>query len=571
MNSLSRNLLRIGVLGIWPLILLLSFLFLLRHRQDRETLKKYGKNILLNSILFAVLLSIAVFLFFRIEDTVYSYDYAGHWIRSLQLQKWFYEDPAHILPELFRSMNENDYSFLPGVLSLFLTLWQTSYGWFCLSIIWAYLFPLTLLLQLIYFRFYTNRYLPLLIGIIFYPLWFILFNGESDGGGLFFVTMILALLLARPYEESDLIDHLAVNLYAFLMIFFRRWYLYVLIVCYLLILVRYLLQYRKDLLSKESLQHLLYTVLTGLPALLVILIFFRPFVGRVLGSNFSEAYSFYDRSGKLAALINFFSLPILLISLYGLYGLYQKKRYAWIAAILTAIILPTFLFWRIQSYEHHHYCIILLPILTAFTEGLHSFSDKKIILLPLSILLAVQSFLIFTPVKAPLLTSVKRIPDTETAKYKNELLQFSLQLRELTSGEGISAYLASGSSVLNDDMIRNVLLPDLDQPQIDTAVLDLRDGFPKDLEYIRYVILIDPIQYLNKDYQHIYEVITEAIQKEPLVKELYQPVYETKIDELKVTVYERTGDFSPAVKEYFYQKMLEYYPDKADFFAYILD
>ena len=569
MNSLTRNLLRIGILGLWPLILLLSLFFLLRHRQDREIFRKNWKYILLNSFLFCILLSIVIFVFFRIEDTVYSYDYAGHWIRSLQLQKWFYEDPAHILPELFRSMNENDYSYLPGVFSLFFTLWKTSYSWFCLSIVWTYLFPLSLLLQMIYFRFYTNRYLPLLIGIVFYPLWFILFNGESDGGGLFFAGMVLALLLARPYEETDFIDHLAVNLYTFLMIFFRRWYLYVLVTCYLLILARYLLQHRKSLLSGESLHSLSETVLTGLPALLVILIFFRPFVGRVLGNNFSEAYGFYDRSGKLVSLVNFISVPILLISIYGLYGLYQKKRYTWIAAILTAIILPTFLFWRIQSYEHHHYCIILLPLLAAFTEGLHSLSEKKYLLIPLSTLLGVQSCLIFTPVNVPVLTSLKRLP--EKTGYKDELLQFSLQLRELTAGEGISAYLASGSSLLNDDMIRNVLLPDLDQPQIDTAVLDLRDGFPKDLEYIRYVIIIDPVQYIDQDYQHIYEVITEAVLKEPLVKELYQPVYETEIDELKVTVYERTGDFSPAVKEYFYQKMLEYYPDKADFFAYILD
>ena len=36
-------------------------------------------------------------------------------------------------------------------------------------------------------------------------------------------------------------------------------------------------------------------------------------------------------------------------------------------------------------------------------------------------------------------------------------------------------------------------------------------------------------------------------------------------------VYEQVGEYTDEMKEYFYNKMLEYYPDKSDYYAYILE
>ena len=154
----------------------------------------------------------------------------------------------------------------------------------------------------------------------------------------------------------------------------------------------------------------------------------------------------------------------------------------------------------------------------------------------------------------------------------DKIRELSTTLYYLTEGEGISAYMASGSLDFNDDILRNAALPDLSQvPQIDSAVLDLRDGFPKDLQFIKYIITIDPIQYFNKPYQHIYDIISNALWSEPIIQEIYQKVYTTEIDDMKIEIFERTGEFSPAVKEYFYNEIIKIYPDKGKDFAYILD
>ena len=156
-------------------------------------------------------------------------------------------------------------------------------------------------------------------------------------------------------------------------------------------------------------------------------------------------------------------------------------------------------------------------------------------------------------------------------EYKKDVEDFTYYLKSIMPEEWQSAYLSSGSSLLNDDMIRNSILPDTDAPQIDSAVLDLRDGFPKDLQYINYVITIDPIQYSDKDYQHIYEIITEAITRDTIVSKIYKPVNTVTINGLTLTVYERIDDFNKEIKEYFYQKMISYYPDKEEFFKYIME
>ena len=36
-------------------------------------------------------------------------------------------------------------------------------------------------------------------------------------------------------------------------------------------------------------------------------------------------------------------------------------------------------------------------------------------------------------------------------------------------------------------------------------------------------------------------------------------------------IFEKTGEFTPAIKEYFYNQMINYYPDKTELFSYILD
>ena len=71
----------------------------------------------------------------------------------------------------------------------------------------------------------------------------------------------------------------------------------------------------------------------------------------------------------------------------------------------------------------------------------------------------------------------------------------------------------------------------------------------------------------------MFDVITNAIKSNELISSIYTPIYEKKIDEDKytVTIYERTGEYTTEMKQYFYDEMIKIYPDKTEYFAYILD
>ena len=80
-----------------------------------------------------ILIALGLFIFFHIEDTIYAYDYAGHWVRALTLKKFFYENPSIILETVYNSMNTSDYSYLPALFGLPLILIKESYLFFSLS------------------------------------------------------------------------------------------------------------------------------------------------------------------------------------------------------------------------------------------------------------------------------------------------------------------------------------------------------------------------------------------------------------------------------------------------------
>ena len=560
------NLLRLGLVLIYPAIILFSAWTL--YRKYRDTIRDHCKDILLNTLIVTAVLSIGLIVFFRFEDTIYAYDYAGHWIRALTLRKLFFEDPHSILRLVYYSMNNTDYSYLPALFGLPFIIISQSYLFFSLSVLFIFLIPAFAVMQVLYFHYLEgNKYLPLFIFIAVYPLYLTLFYGKVDCSGLLFITLAYALIILPDFRDIDMIDDLSVNLFTFTAIFLRRWYLYSVVCLYLSYLLKWLLY--KD--KKAS--DILKLLSSGIIALAVILVFFGSFVFNVFHNNFEETYAFYNHDGKLLSFINYISPLICLLIIPGMIRLFKKDR-ALLSVNILSIVLPCVMIWHIQSFEFHHYYIFLFNIVILFTCGILQLQElNKKAVLPLFVLLLVQVALIFTyaPATMPLFTDIRK--DPEVLDDKEELIEIARYIRSIETDDETSAFLCAGSyGIITDDLIRNALLPDIDAPKIDSAVFDIRDGFPKDIQYIRYIITVDPIIYSDEDFQHMFTVIDDAIRNNKDISAIYEPIKDFRLyDRYTVTVYERTGEYTKEMKEYFYEEMLKYYPDKADFFAYILD
>lgn len=553
-----QNILRLFIVSIYPIIIIGSFVFI--YIKYKNTIKTKYKAIILNSLIPAIFIAIGLVVFFRIEDTIYAYDYAGHWIRALTLKKYFFENPSIILETVYTSMNVSDYSYLPALFGLPLILIKESYLFFSLSNLLLFLLPTFLLLNILYFHYIDkNNYLPSLIILVFYPLYLTLFYGKVDCSGLFFVIFAYSLVILPDFKDIKTSDNILVNFCLFLAIFLRRWYLYSAVCLYLSYLIKWLFYKNKkagDLLKLLS---------SGIILLIVILVFFNGFLTRVLTNNFDEAYAFYNHPHKLGSFINYISPIICIISILGLIKL--KKEL--LVVNIISIVVPCLMIWKIQSFEFHHYYIFLFNLIFLFTIGI-SYLNKKISYV-LIVLLLVQSIGIFSSFNIPLFTSIKKYP--EILGDKNELIDLSEYIKSIEPNENTTAFLATGTyGIITDDLLRNALLPNLDGPDIDSAVFDIRDGFPRDYQFIRYIIVSDPITYTDKNYQHMFDIISDAVINNEEISSIYNPIYTTKLyDTHTITVYEKVGEYTPTMKEYLYNQMLKFYPDKADYFAYILD
>ena len=560
------SILKIIILLIYPSVLLLSFF--LFYRKYKNIIKNYYLNIIINSIVISLIVCFGLLVFFHFEDTIYAYDYAGHWIRALNLRQMFFDNPANILPTVYNSMNYANYSCLPALFELPLMLIKTSYKWFSLVNYVLFLLPTIAVLQVLYFKYFNkNKYLPILLTIIIYPLYLTLFYGKVDCSGLLFITLAYSLVVIPDFDEIDMIDNLAINLFAFLAIFLRRWYLYSIVCLYISYFIKWLFYKNK----KAS--DLLKMLSSGIVLLVVALIFFVPFILNSLNNNFEETYAFYNNDGKLLSFINNVSPLICALSLIGCIKLFKNNK-ALLFANVVSIIVPCLLIWRIQSFEYHHYYIFLFNVIVLFVCGLSVIENyNKIINIVLIALLTGQPFIIFSGLKntMPLFTDIRKSP--EVLEDKNELISLSEYVRSIEPDNNTSAFLSAGSyGIITDDLLRNALLPDLNAPVIDSAVFDIRDGFPRDMQYIKYVITVDPIVYTSQEYQHMFDVISNGIKNNKEISSIYNPIHSTKLyDKYTVTVYERVGEYTDDIKEYFYKEMLKYYPDKEEFYSYIID
>lgn len=572
MNSLIINLFRVVSLTIYPLILTIFIFSILKNKSFISTIKRDYKKILINTAIIVIIGIISLFIFFSIEDTIYNYDYSGGWIRVLELKRMFLENPGSIFSFVYNSMNYDEYSYLPALLMLpFMIFGSGSYLQFCLVIFITFIIPLVLYLQIIYFNYFkSSSFLPIFIFVAFYPIYYIIFFGEVDVVGFFLIIFLIYTLFIKDFDDIDKLDISLINLSTFLLLFLRRYYLYFVFFMYILFLLKVL--YTEIYLNKKKVSNVLIkTISTGIFSLIIILLFFNQYVINVLGNNFSEAYQMYDHDGKIFDFINFYSLPIIVISILGIIYCIKNKKYILVSYLVLSIILTCLLFWRIQSFEAHHYSLISMQILLLFSLGLIYIKNNFITII-LIILLIFQScniYLNIIPSSAPIITSLRKAPTIYSGK--SVIQEFSNYLYSITKDEGMYAYFATGDNNFSADIVSNSNLPNIyTTPKIYDNVLDIRDGFP-DLNNIAYIIITAPTVYLNKDYQHNYEIITNAIRNVPSVSKSYKQIYESYIGDMYVEVFQKIDNLSKEAKIYLYDEITKVYPDKKEEYKYIVN
>lgn len=559
-----NNIYRLLSTMIYPLFVC-GMLFYVIKSKFLYTFKKNFKNILINLLIILLIGIVGILVFFHFEkDAVYVYDNAGYYVKSLEMLQMFWQEPSKLFLKVFNTINNSDYSYLPSLFNFYGLMINNSYAFYCVINFIIFLLPTIVLLLLMYYKNFDNKLVPVFTFIGFYPLWLTLFYGRVDCLGLFPLLIFYIIILFTDFERINWVDTLILNILTLLLMFERRWYLYALVGAYLAYLIKAIYNAYQN---KKYLNNAIKFVLSGLLALVILLVFFNGFIQNVMLTNNAEAYAYYNHSGKLFAVVNFYSIIICAVSLFGLFKLFKTNRLLTTQLLIT-LIIPTMIFWMTQSFDLHHYLIICLPILFLFVHGFEQITIKYINIV-IILLLLIQTIFIFIPTRIPGFTTAKRLVNPNP--YKEGLYDVADYLCGISKDEGIYAYVATGNNEFCDDAIRNVLLPNVDFPNMVSYIFDIRDGFPRDFGNIKYFVLSDPIFYMDENYQHMYKIISDAIMYDDTTSSNFEKVNEFDLkDNVKVYVYEQVGDYTNKMKEYFFNKMLEYYPDKADYFSYIL-
>lgn len=540
-----------------PAVLGFMFYYCLKKEPVRSVIRRKYRSILLNTLIFTVFASGLIVIFLHFEHTIYYYDYSGYWIRSLEFKNMI-SDPVGLLKEVYLSMADADYTYLANLFLLPLMSFASSFRFFALAVLLTFIVPLTITLQLIVYSLFDDirQGLMLALLILFFPLYFTLLNGTVDTGGVLFISFLVLIVMQK---ERTVSDQLVISVLVLLLIFFRRWYLFYVVSFYLYEVLRI------ALLDRKGIRIFLWSCI---PVGLILILFFRPYLARLLMSRFTVAYSYYDRGNKLFSMIRYYGAVLFFPCLYSLYLMCKKKEYKLLLYVSVTTLVPYVLFTGIQTMEYHHYNLLNLNFFILILFFLHEVKPLRI---PLALILVGQAFTVYMPGSIPLLTDVRRLPvertDVEEVKALNRYLS------SVTEEGWQTIYMASGDNVYNYEVIRNAVLPDISHfLPFHAYVLDLNQGFPHHLDDITYIILTDPVLYLDASYQHCYDVIDHAVKEHPSIRQLYTVIYEAEMSNgVHVQVYKKTGRYTQEDRQYLYEKMIHWYPDQKDYFSYILE
>ena len=562
-----RNIVRILLLLIYPIIVLTTFLLIYRKKKYQETVRNNYKTIILNALIIEIVFYIFLFAFLSYEKTVYTWDYSGYWVKSLTLRELFINNPFEVLNGVFRSFNYSEYSDLFALFSLPFTIINQSYWFYAIGNFTCFILPVFILLEILYYTYFNrNKYLPLLTFIIFFPLYLPILDGKPFAGGMFFILAAFMLVIFQDFESIDYIDTISINFLTYLSVFERRWYVYSVIGLYVSFLIKYLFAYKK--LNNKIKPIFTKLIPSGLILFILLLTINYPFVQNILNSDYKTAYTSAAHTGKIFDYIDRYSILIIAICCFGLYKMIKQNLEFSLINIIY-IILTTAMFWYVQAFEDHHFYIAMLNMIFLFGYGFYHLFNIKFLNIILSVVLVTQSCLIYVNYpNIPLFTSKKRL--IKRIDYVGVYSDFCNYLLSIMN-ENDTVFLCGSSSILNDDIIRSSILPNIHAPNFEYAQYDMAGGFPNDLDKAKFMLITDPVQYINPSLQRIYKVISDAINNNDEFKDTYAFIDDYYIDSFVVHIYKREKEYTDSMRRFLYDEIIKYYPNNKEIFEDILN
>lgn len=528
------------------------------------------------------------------ERFVYFWDYSGYWLQSLSFKGGFYADPLQTLKQCYHSINYAEYnSFCLLFVALPLQLVGPSFIGYVLVVTNFFLLPFCLILSLVITKFVSmfgrSPWVLFVFSLVCLCsiLWLPITAGYVDAAGLLGCSLFILVVLEYDFTRFSLKISFCTAVLSLIILFLRRYYAYFVLGSVLALFLTYIIRVACEKQDRGlKIRGVLFSAgCIGGTLLMILFIFFWPFVKQMWGSNGSISFSAYKFGTTMQnigeTIMAFGILPCLVASVGSVLCilLFKIARF-FIVFLFSSTVFTTLLFINTQSMgTQHRYIIssqiIILAIATAIIliyKLASKFRASDSILSIFFVGMLLYSILSFS-------YSYRLIPSSYTGdiifsevkyvkKYREDIMQIQILANTLNhlADNDKKIYVLASSTVLNSDILENVNLPyELNSvPSIvGNAHVDLRDGFYPEFFDCDIIVVADPPQtHLRPEDQQVVILLAELMLGDTIISDNFTLI-DTQLlkDHVRVHIYLKNTPFSIAEMQYVAELFDEKYRD----------
>lgn len=557
----------------------------------RKIVNNFGKYKIISIFVFIIFL-FWIRYFIGQENTIYYWGFSDYWRRYIEVNEIFRQyGLIKVLVSSFQSIGFDSYNLFS---ILFLSI-----GWI-LNLVsrWQYILLVSVvfgggvwltLYNLAKKNVSKNEWgnvliFSLIILIILPILWKPVLQGFLDVGALIFIFVIWKKHFKDGFVNLKFKEILIKSLWLSFLVVFRRYFVYWVISYFLMSVLEEIYRNKRNI--KKTFIGISKIGLTGVITFIVYFLVAYPLSLEMITNNYSVAYSAYkDSTNFLIFLKNSFSQfgwLFIMTMFWGAVRYLRGKQREIVWFSIGQTILTLYLFFGVQDLsEQHYYLIIPMILIVELLLFLNCRNEwYKLFLLVVCFLNFMVGFNFIKinreSITTSWLTEVRLIP----AKRRDMTVfgEVFKTLKHIEDNDKGKIYILASSNVINEDILRGYCyLPEGDsywnicRQILDTAEIDLRDGFPSNIVEAKYVMVAEPIQYhLRSEDQEVVGIPAKMIlNNNGIGKLFYKLPYEFNLEgNVKLMIYKYNGQSEFDEMEKISKTLMEKYSGNKNIFMF---
>lgn len=536
------------------------------------------------------------------EHYIYYWDWAGYWVRYLDISTLLLQYPITALRRVIDSIRSSDYNLLPVLpLAPFEWMFGTSRLTYILAITNMALLPSALVMSLLAQQIFQPNFLKWSLPsalttasvLALSSLWVPVLRGQPDVLGVLVIGSILLLHFAKPLAEQRLVHLATTGCLLCLLVLVRRWYAFWVVAFFpalavaqgLVIYQQHGFAWRWYMVAARN------AIIIGLTFIITLFVIATPLVLRVIRTDYVDIYSAYRFSSSIleaaGQLPSHLGWSVIICGFLGLAWLTVRKK---VRVVGIFMIMQSFivfgLFARTQDFGVQHYYLLIpgialgtaVMVIGLWTQITNRVRRAALVGLVLTTLLA-SSAAAFYP-RAAIISDVLGNLVPKSRYYplvRNDLDVFEHlldRLNEVELNQPGAIYVLASSEILNSSILKSYCRFGPRQwfscnHILHTNDIDKRDGFPLQFLQAHYLIVASPTQYhLRAEDQRVIGVLVREVMEGHGVGISFQRLpWEFQLDNgVKIWLFTKNRPLEKADLDALAEEFAGYYPDKRDIF-----